>query len=149
MSLKDKLLYPGLVTVFGGLIVLFIGQQFITLSDNTHVEQKPKTIVEEPTTKMVVEDIAQEPAISNGRFYIQTGRTYDLFEGDLSLTLPTWLEYSNSKIELKLSSKGKEIVSYKDLSIGDKVFYENYEITFIDTEKNITTYDVTLKILEL
>lgn len=149
MNCKDKLLYPSLVTVFGGLIVLFIGQQFITSSDNAHVEQKPMEAVEEPITKMVVEDIAKEPAISNGRFYIQTGRTYDLFEGDLSLTLPTWLEYSNSKIELKLSLKGKETVSYKNLSIGDKVFYENYEITFIDTEKNITTYDVTLKILEL
>lgn len=138
MNLKDKLLYPILVTVTGGLILSLLSNENKDITSVKFVEPIKKVVIEE-----------KEPDKIIGRFYIQTGMTYDLLQGNLSLTLPTWLDYSNSRIELKLSVKGKETVTYKNLSIGDKIFYENYEITFVDTEKDITTYNVILKILEL
>ena len=138
MNLKDKLLYPILVTVTGGLILSLLSNENKDITSVKFVEPIKKVVIEE-----------KEPDKIIGRFYIQTGMTYDFLQGNLSLTLPTWLDYSNSRIELKLSVKGKETVTYKNLSIGDKIFYENYEITFVDTEKDITTYNVILKILEL
>lgn len=86
---------------------------------------------------------------NRNKFLVQSYSTIEIFDGDLTITLNDMVEYSNQKIHLVVSKVGKPQQNFDKLSLGDKVVYEGYEITFIDTKNNISTEDVWLKVVPL
>ncbi len=83
------------------------------------------------------------------KFLVQSYSTIEIYDGDLTITLNDMVEYSNQKIHLVVSKIGKPQRNFEKLSLGDKVLYEGYEISFIDTKNNINTEDVLLKVVPL
>jgi len=84
---------------------------------------------------------------SKEKFLIQSYDSLELYDGNLIITLSSTVNFKNSNINLTVSTKGKEAKAYKNLAIGKKIFHEIYEITFIETQRNLVDYDVWLRII--
>ncbi|EGQ8028950.1 hypothetical protein ACWOKN_004341 [Vibrio vulnificus] len=146
MSLLKTVGIGVLVTVIGGVILLQIEDSFYSEEVSEIVPSNSQ--IAEPASNSKVTQVAPKPNKPSNVFYIQTRRAYDLFDGKLSLTLKNTLNFANSSADLVLSTIGNPPEHFDNLSIGDKVFFEQYELTFVGTEKNIMTYDIRVKIIE-
>jgi len=82
------------------------------------------------------------------KYLLQSDNSLELFEGQLTVTLASHVKYSNDSISLRVSSINEKSKLYKDVKIGQKIFHEGYEITFMTTERNISSYDVLLRIIK-
>ncbi|HEX5055513.1 MAG TPA: hypothetical protein VFX02_03360 [Gammaproteobacteria bacterium] len=143
LKLVELLVIPVIV----GIILLVIQFSFFEEASGPEENKTTNPIVVPKSFLDKKEDDKIE--VNKNRFLIQTGRTYELFDGNLTLSLTSVLNFSNSEIDLVVSARGKEPQIYKDLSMGQKIFFGSYEITFLETQKNLTTYDVWLRIEKL
>lgn len=85
--------------------------------------------------------------VDTNMFYLQSYRPVELFDGTLIITLNNSIDAVNGEIELKLVEKSTsktEIASKK--KVGDIVIFGNYIISLLSLERNISTYDLIVKI---
>lgn len=139
-------------TIISGVIILIFGafvidpiKEFLFPEKADH-RVSPKREIE-PINEVIPSH--PEPPRNNNKFIAQSYSTIEIFEGNLNITLNNMVEYSNQKINIAVSATGKPKQNFEGMSLGDKVVYEGYEIIFIDTKNNISTYDVWLKVVPL
>lgn len=151
MKRKDAII----VAIIAGTIVAIITVFVLTplgdwIYDNENNAQSDSIIEIAPPKEDTYKDTLTKLIVSkkpNNIYYLQSYRPIELFDGDLILTLNKSIEYVNQNIELKIvekSSRSTEIT--KDTRIGDVYFFNEYIISFISLERNISTYDLKLKI---
>lgn len=81
------------------------------------------------------------------KYYLQSYRPIELFDGKLIITLNNIIEYVNQDIDLKIISKDNgETIITKGKKIGDLIEFGSYLITFSSLERNISTYDLVIKV---
>lgn len=78
--------------------------------------------------------------------YLGGYSTVDAYDGQISITNEGFIEYVNEKISLKVSSPKSDLRKYDGLTIGDKINYGEYEIKLYDLRRNVSTYDIELRI---
>lgn len=81
--------------------------------------------------------------------YLSGYSTIELYQEDLFITLNDFIEYSNSKFELKINTAGNKSITYDSLSLGDTFLHENYEVKIFDLKHNVSTYTLILKTRQL
>lgn len=86
-------------------------------------------------------------ASKNTKVYLHSYEPIELFEGNIIITLNKSIEYINQEIELKLVSKKEAKTEItKGKKIGDLIEFNNYVILLYALERNISTYDLVIKI---
>lgn len=91
--------------------------------------------------------IVENPS-SKEQFFIESYDTLELFDGNLTITLTSNVNFINAPIDLTVSSRGEMSKTYENISLGKKVFHGQYEITYLETQKRIINYVVVLRIIE-
>ena len=81
------------------------------------------------------------------KYFLQSYRPIELFEGRLIVTLINTIEAVNQNIDLKIISKdsGQSIIT-NGKKIGDLIEFDEYLISFSALQKNISTYDLIIKV---
>ena len=131
-----------------GLILLSISEWRDKSSNNNETQNKPinanKSLKEETLDKEHSNDIN---VVDKSGICLQSFRPFETFGGNLIITLNNSIEYVNQEIELKLVSKtdGKSKVA-TGKKVGDLVEFGNYVILLSSLEKNISTYDLIIKV---
>lgn len=80
---------------------------------------------------------------------IRSYSTKEEYNGQLSLTLKTDIVNTYTKIDLTLNRIGAEHGYFNQLSIGDKVTYGIYEVTYTHIEKELDNYYACFKIIKV
>lgn len=152
MTKKDTIY----ATVIGGLIVsavtIFIftpiGNNIFKTNDKPADSNKQiDTSSIENNTTIVSDTVDSNSIEKQDIFYLQSYRPVELFDGALIVTLNNTIEYINQSIELKLvkKSNGKSEIT-KNKKVGDILVFEEYTILLLSLERNISTYDLRIKI---
>ncbi len=89
------------------------------------------------------------PAHLITKLRIPSRSTKDEYDGNLSITLKTNLEYTNQKIDISINQIGAKHKYFNQLSIGDKVNYGNYEVMYTHIEKDHGSYYACFKIIKV
>jgi signal peptidase I len=80
-------------------------------------------------------------------FYIQSYSPIELFDGELIITLDNSIEYVNQDIKLKIISKiSGNSIKTKGAKIGDVIEFDKYTISLLSFNRNISTYDLIIKV---
>ncbi|MCK0144319.1 hypothetical protein MWU78_01495 [Arenibacter sp. F26102] len=134
-----------IIPIFVGIIVWFITEN---TNPNDGLKESKKN-----TEELIKEKASNEkkPAssedLNNNKIYLQSFRPVEVFNGNLIVTLNNSIEAINGEIELKLVSKidaHTEVLNGK--KVGDLVKFKNYSIVLSSLKRNITTYDLIVKI---
>lgn len=108
----------------------------------------PEELEQEQTNEPLIlkQDENLEEKDSNV-FCIQSYRPLELFDGDVLVTLNRNIEYINQQLELKLVDKlSRKTTISKNKTVGDIIYFNDYNISLLSLEKNISTYDLRIKV---
>jgi hypothetical protein len=100
-----------------------------------------------PKASIAIDENKVSNREDTSKFYLQSYSPKELFNGAIIITLNNSIDAVNGEIELKLvetSTLKTEIASKK--KVGDIVTFGNYIITLLSLERNISTYDLIVKI---
>ena len=140
-------------TIISGVIVLIIGSFVVDPIKEFVFSEEKNTQSKYSVVDLSKEDMGSVSQLivsdKRNKFLIQCYSTIEIYDGDLSITLNNMIEYSNQNIHIVVSRVGRLQKNFEQMSLGDKVIYEDYEITFINTQTNITTQDIWLKVVLL
>jgi hypothetical protein len=142
--LKNHIAGILILSIVASIIATIITNGFANNDVQKKLTLKSKVLNPEP-----LEPNKDQTPKKRNIFSVQSYSTIEIFDGDLTITLNDMVEYSNQRIHLVVSQTGKPQQNFDELYLGDKIFYEGYEVTFIDTKNNISTLDVLLKVVSL
>jgi hypothetical protein len=100
-----------------------------------------------PKDSIVKDENKKTHKDDTNKFYLQSYSPVEIFNGALIITLNNTIDAVNGEIELKLVEKitsKTEIASKK--KVGDIIIFGNYIISILSLERNISTYDLIVKI---
>lgn len=148
-NLLGKFWWYFVIPIIVGLIIWAL-----TVRNDSNVQNTERVNTIKPTTSQNTskDSISKEEnnmsnRVDTNKFYLQSYRPVELFNGALIITLNNSIEAVNDEIELKLVDKNTlktEIMSKK--KVGDIVNFDNYIISLLSLERNISTYDLMIKV---
>lgn len=116
---------------------------------NVRAKSNVQSTGEQSISKSPITEEETKPShkLDTNSYYIQSHRPMELFNGDLIITLNNSIDAVNGEIELKMVDKNTsktEIAGKK--KIGDIINFGKYVISLLSLERNISTYDLIIKI---
>lgn len=145
----SKFLWYFVIPIIVGLIVWAL-----TVRSDSYVHNTERVNTTKPTTSYNTlndsvsnDDNIKVYHVNTDNFYLQSYSPVEIFNGELIIVLNKIINSVNDDIELKILDKNilnTEIIGYK--KVGDNVNYGNYIISLLSLERNISTYDLMIKV---
>jgi hypothetical protein len=145
MNKKDSLIIgiiSGIVVaIFTAFIITPFGDWFYKDDTNNSSKEIPKeNSIPDNLPKII-------PVNDTNIYYLQSYHPIEISNSELILTLNNSIEFVNQNIELKIVEKhsGTSEIT-KNIKVGDVYIFNDFIFSFLALEKNISNYDLKLKI---
>ena len=148
MKFKGSLL----ATIIGGVIVLLIAVfviypiRDIIFNEKTIANNQPGDV----QIKFPVDSLNKLPELNTTKnqdiYFLHSFEPREFLNDQLIITLNNIIQYSNQKINLKITDKNSgKITKFDNKELGDVIHYEDYIISLLSLDKNISTYTLKIK----